>query len=154
MNAMTVEGLESEGDIAIELAVRDKEIERLREQLLTDAHCPVPPTELMRRQHDEIERLKATLERYSEGIDQRLLEAKIEIERLLATNANLQTAFDEANEEVQRYGAEKAQLRARMQIVREWVEQAPSPTDLSLWGHFLDDRPEAVDWFNEDGVPR
>jgi chromosome segregation ATPase len=137
-----------------ELAEARAEIERLKGQrhdLLE--HIDKVEAE-QEAQAAEIERLKATLERYSEGIDQRLLEAKIEIERLLATNANLQTAFDEANEEVQRYGAEKAQLRARMQIVREWVEQAPSPTDLSLWGHFLDDRPEAVDWFNEDGVPR
>jgi hypothetical protein len=32
MNAMTAESLESKGDIAIELAVRDTEIERLRKK--------------------------------------------------------------------------------------------------------------------------
>jgi predicted RNase H-like nuclease (RuvC/YqgF family) len=141
----------------------------------------VTPAEIERLQKERVDLLEA------------LLTKQAEIEHLLATNANLQTAFDEANEEIQRYGAEIERLRrevedwkamdsatkgmseelkrslfaeieslrkkagqrgARMQIMQEWIEQAPSPTDLSLWGHFLDDHPEAADWFDDDGVPK
>jgi len=41
-----------------------------------------------------------------------------------------------------------------MHVMREWIDQAPSPNDLGMWAHFLDDHPEAADWFDADGVPK
>ena len=39
-------------------------------------------------------------------------------------------------------------VRARLQITREWMQGK------GVWDLFLSDYPRAVDWFDDDGVPK
>ncbi len=49
------------------------------------------------------------------------------------------------------------QRGARMQIMREWMQQYSYEKsnffDNSCWHDFMKAHPEAADWFDEDGVP-
>lgn len=47
-------------------------------------------------------------------------------------------------------------LRQRMQIMREWMQDAElmGAGAWAAWYGFVYDHPEASDWFSEDGVPR
>lgn len=49
--------------------------------------------------------------------------------------------------EIERLRQQVTQLGARMQVMREWM----MPND---WRHFVVTKPEAAEWFDEDGVPR
>jgi len=56
--------------------------------------------------------------------------------------------------EIERLRWQLGLRNTRMHVMREWIDQAPSPNDLGMWAHFLDDHPEAADWFDADGVPK
>ena len=47
------------------------------------------------------------------------------------------------------------QRGARLQIMREWMELYRCDADyLTIWDRLIGERPEAKDWFDDDGVPR
>lgn len=49
------------------------------------------------------------------------------------------------------------QRGARMQIMRRWMREYPYGNGFGnyrCWDHFLKTYPEAVNWFDEDGVPK
>ena len=79
---------------------------------------------------EEIERLRLAAENDAKRLawhDETLAERDAEIEQL----------------------RKKAGLRgARMQIMREFLHRSPA------WSAMIHQRPQAADWFDEDGVPR
>jgi hypothetical protein len=57
--------------------------------------------------------------------------------------------FEQCAEEIERLRSDLAKWKARAQVMRECL-LAPAIT----WDELVDEKPEAADWFDENGVPR
>jgi hypothetical protein len=63
-----------------------------------------------------------------------------EIERLRAENESLKKCC--------------TQRGARMQIMRDWMDSNLGLGGPSEWWYLVEERPEAAEWFDTDGVPK
>jgi hypothetical protein len=58
--------------------------------------------------------------------------------------------------EIDRLRQQVTQRGARMQVMREWMlDRELNGCDAAIaWWAFVEERPEAAAWFDDDGVPR
>ena len=91
---------------------------------------------------------------YVEGvtyIDEReIAKRDAEIERLLQGERA-------ADAEIERLREQVTQRGARMQVMREWMDSGVELMGAGawpVWYGFLEDHPEAAEWFDEEGVPK
>lgn len=62
---------------------------------------------------------------------------------------------DKAEQRIEALERESTQRGARMQIMRDWMEETPERLWGDLWQMFLGEHPNSdyQDWFDADGVP-
>lgn len=65
-------------------------------------------------------------------------------------NARRAEAAEKENERLRKCCTQRG---ARMQIMREWMEQQTGLGGPGEWWYFCEERPAAADWFDKDGVP-
>ena len=130
------------------------EIERLREVIRLTyktacgrdfEHLELPEAVAAARQADaaEIERLRV----YVSGARcPHCDELRLELGHCIHID-NHNAIVANRNAEIERLRQQVTQLGARMQVMREWM----MPND---WRHFVVTKPEAAEWFYEDGTPR
>jgi hypothetical protein len=106
---------------------------------------------------DEVERLTSALAHANERRDHYKDEIERLQERLMAEQSESimsRELLDEARAENERLRKCCTQRGARMQIMREWLGSdrrvSGPPTE---WWYFCAERPEAIKWFDDDGVP-
>ena len=61
-----------------------------------------------------------------------------------------------ADAEIERLRSELTKWKARAQVMREWMdcEQIDVAGAPYAWDEFVNDKPEAAAWFDEEGAPR
>jgi chromosome segregation ATPase len=148
MNAMTAELLESKGDIAIELAVRDKEIERLRSSRDNMTDNLAAALAIVKEHAAEIDRLRTQRDVALDDRDNYLSlsntqRAEIErqakeIDRLRADHGNNLVAahivgYHERDDEFRLLERELVEARAEIERLREIVTEFVGVAESSVW---------------------
>jgi hypothetical protein len=70
--------------------------------------------------------------------------------------ARLRKELEGADRVANGFAQTACQRGARMQVMREWMEceQIDIAGAPYAWDEFVNDKPEAADWFDDEGVPR